>query len=214
MRVSEAKDFLVQQTAQQAQLEGVPLSNLEKRMMYFTESANATEDPIKLNEEFEAKYDTAEYESKISGLLNRAYARVKKENSAAVGLWDESVRCLRKGDHYILVLVDLESSSEPRPGGSLKSLGTLILSIVIFFALIFGLIALSTHYGVSFKGWNTESRSYASTPLWIQRLIIVVIVGGYISYVILPWVLRKLPARISESFPKFLRISPRPKDRR
>src|SRR5713101_9480648 len=37
MRVREAKDFLVAQTAEQAALEGVPLSDLEKRMMYFTE---------------------------------------------------------------------------------------------------------------------------------------------------------------------------------
>ena len=37
MQVREAKDFLVQQMAEQAQMEGVPLSELEKRMIYFTE---------------------------------------------------------------------------------------------------------------------------------------------------------------------------------
>ena len=37
MQVREAKDFLVQQTAEQAQMEDVPLSELEKRMIYFTE---------------------------------------------------------------------------------------------------------------------------------------------------------------------------------
>jgi hypothetical protein len=214
MRVSEAKDFLVQQTVQQAQLESVPLSDLEKRMMYFTESADASEDPIKLNEEFEAKYDTAAYESKIAGLLNRAYARVKQENPASVRLWDESVRLLRKGDHYILVLLDLESSSERPPRGSLKFLGTPILSVAILFAVLFGLMALLSHYGVYLKGWNTESRSYPSVPLWMQRLIIAMLVAGYISYVILPWILKKLPVRISESLPKFLHSSPKPKVRR
>ena len=38
MRIREAKDFLAQQTAEQAALENVPLSDLEKRMMYFTET--------------------------------------------------------------------------------------------------------------------------------------------------------------------------------
>jgi hypothetical protein len=52
--VQEAKDFLVQQTAEQAQLEGVPFSDLERRMMYFTEIEEMPEDPIQLNEEFEA----------------------------------------------------------------------------------------------------------------------------------------------------------------
>jgi hypothetical protein len=33
MQVAQAKDFLVRQTAEQARLEGVPLSDLEKRMM-------------------------------------------------------------------------------------------------------------------------------------------------------------------------------------
>jgi len=41
MKILEAKDFLVQQTAEQAQLEGVPLSELEKRMMYFTDGRDA-----------------------------------------------------------------------------------------------------------------------------------------------------------------------------
>ena len=34
MQVCETNDFLVQRSAEQAQLEGVPLSELEKRMMF------------------------------------------------------------------------------------------------------------------------------------------------------------------------------------
>jgi hypothetical protein len=107
MKVSQAKDFLIQQTAEQPLLEGSPLSNLEKRMMYFTESEDASEDPIQLNDEFEAEYDTDAYESKISKLLRRAYARVKKENPERARFWDDSIRLLREGDHYLLVLWDL-----------------------------------------------------------------------------------------------------------
>ena len=55
MRVREAKDFLVQQTAEQAALENVPLSGLEKRMMYFTETDECPEDPIALNDAFETE---------------------------------------------------------------------------------------------------------------------------------------------------------------
>lgn len=72
MQVREAKDFLIQHTAEQASLEGVPLSDLEKRMMYFTESGYVPEDPIKLNDEFEADYNTAEYEAKIARLTHHA----------------------------------------------------------------------------------------------------------------------------------------------
>src|ERR1700687_2178645 len=49
MRDLEAKDFLVRQTAEQATLENVPLSELERRMMYFTETGECPEDPIALS---------------------------------------------------------------------------------------------------------------------------------------------------------------------
>jgi hypothetical protein len=37
MQVREAKDFLVEQTGERARIEGVAFSDLEKRMMYFTQ---------------------------------------------------------------------------------------------------------------------------------------------------------------------------------
>jgi len=102
MTIREAKDFLVAQTAEQAALEGVPLSDLERRMMYFAESGYVPEDPIKLNEEFEAEYDSDEYESKISRLLHYAYRRLRKENDAVRKNWNLAIKCLRRGDHYLL----------------------------------------------------------------------------------------------------------------
>jgi hypothetical protein len=134
MQVREAKDFLVAQTAEQAALEGVPLSDLEKRMMYFTESPDAVEDPSKLNEEFEAQYDSEEYESKISKLLHHAHARVKKENPEKARLWSDAIRTLKKGDHYILVLWSLQSTDERPPYDSLKLLAAAILIALAMFA--------------------------------------------------------------------------------
>src|SRR5262250_1053131 len=103
MRVLEAKDFLVQQTAEQAALENVPLSDLEKRMMYFTETDECPEDPLALNDAFEAEYGTDEYEAKISKLMRHACARIKKENPEAARRWKEAIKELSKGDHYILI---------------------------------------------------------------------------------------------------------------
>ena len=58
MKTKQAKDFLVQQAAEQAARENVPLSDIEKRMMYFTESdATSCDNPLELNDEFEAQYD-------------------------------------------------------------------------------------------------------------------------------------------------------------
>jgi hypothetical protein len=105
MNSKQAKDFLVQQAAEQAVLENLPLSDLEKKMMYFTESdPSSCNKPLELNEEFEAQYDTDEYEAKISGFLQRARGRLR--DSEAKGSWDVAVSELREGDHYLLVLLD------------------------------------------------------------------------------------------------------------
>jgi hypothetical protein len=123
MRIREAKDFLVTQAAKQATLEGAPLSDLEKRMMYFTESDGAIEEPSKLNEEFVVQCDSQEYESRISKLLHHAHARVKKENAETARLWSEVIRTLSKGDHYLLVLWNHESFTGRPSYDSLKLLG-------------------------------------------------------------------------------------------
>ena len=44
MTAQEAKDFLVAQVVQQATMEGAALSDVEKRMMYFTESEDAVDE--------------------------------------------------------------------------------------------------------------------------------------------------------------------------
>ena len=111
MNVREAKDFLVDQAAQQAAIDGIPLSDLEKRMMYFTEWDDSGGDPIALNDEFEAKYDTAQYEKKISRLMDRAYRRIKTESQDKVRSWNDAFEVLRKGDHYILMLAHQSGSS-------------------------------------------------------------------------------------------------------
>ena len=115
MRVLEAKDFLVQQTAEQAALENVPLSDLEKRMMYFTETDECPEDPIALNDAFEAEYDTDEYEAKISKLMHHAYLRIKKENPETLHRWKAAMRELSKGDHCILVFCQDGCPAGPTP---------------------------------------------------------------------------------------------------
>jgi hypothetical protein len=131
MNTKAAKDYLVQQTVEQAALEHVPLTDLETRMMYFTESDPAScADPIALNDEFEQEYEMPEYEAKMSRLLHHAYKRLKQEDPEKLREWNEAMRVLHKGDHYILVLCDTEPPTAPGdrpPHDSLKLLGTGLL---------------------------------------------------------------------------------------
>ena len=145
LNTRQAKDFLVQQTTEQAGLENVSLSDIEKKMMYFTESDTAScDDPLELNDEFEAQYDTAEYEAKISRLLQHAYARLKVEDPERKRVWDQAVRELRKGDHYFLILWDIKPPNEHPLRDNPKLIG-----IGLLIALGIGIAAIiSVKYGI------------------------------------------------------------------
>ena len=139
MRALEAKDFLVQQTAEQASLENVPLSDLEKRMMYFTETDECPEDPIALNDAFEDAYNTAQYEKKISGLMARAYRRIKRDSPEKLRLWNDAFSVLRKGDHYVLLFWRQKASRRSPRTQTIYILFILaIAGFYLFFTFFFG----------------------------------------------------------------------------
>lgn len=195
-QVSKAKDFLVNQTAIQAALDGVSLSDIEKRMMYFTEGLDSTEDPIALNDEFEAEYEMATYEAKMSKLLHRAYARVKKENPETARTWNESIRILKKGDHYILVLWGVLRL----PYDSLKLLATAFLVV----ALLLGIIVTAENYHFH---WNPASQSHGPTPVWLGRWLLFMMATGYAYYAVFPWISKKSPLSPTELFLRLFRSS-------
>jgi hypothetical protein len=162
MRDLEAKDFLVRQTAEQAVIENVPLSDLEKRMMYWSETDECPEDPIALNDAFESTCDTVEYEAKISKIMQHAYQRIRKENPEAAGRWKEAMKQLSKGDHYLLVLGGVnypsERPQERPPYDSLKLLGAAILlaSAMLVFAFV----------------WDRFGPHFPDSLGWIARRLI------------------------------------------
>jgi hypothetical protein len=110
MQIAQAKDFLVRQTAEQDLLEGVFLSDLEKRMMYFTEGEDSSEDSAKLDDEFETNFDSAAYEAKVSKLLNHAYFRLKRENPETARRWDECIRLIEALENPVWSLVRVTGS--------------------------------------------------------------------------------------------------------
>ena len=106
-------------------------------MMYFTESDDSCVSPLELNEEFEAKYDTAEYEPKISRLLHEAHKRLKDENPEKSRNWNLAIRMLRKGDHYILVLWDVAPQSDHPMRDFFMPIGIgVLIAIGIFIAMV------------------------------------------------------------------------------
>jgi hypothetical protein len=65
----EAKEFLVSYIVAEAQHENVALSEIERKMLYFTESGWTLPDMMKVSEDFDREYDQSKYERKIAKLI-------------------------------------------------------------------------------------------------------------------------------------------------
>jgi hypothetical protein len=100
---ASAKRFLLAKLEEQAVFDGVPLSDVEKKMFLFSEET-ASGKMQALAEEFDAKCDEAEYESKVSKLLEAAFRR-DKQTPDVVAAWKQSLETLRDTDFYGLVMV-------------------------------------------------------------------------------------------------------------
>jgi hypothetical protein len=178
VNTTEAKNFLVQQVAEQAALERVSLSDIEKRMLWFTESDPVScSNPIELNDEFEKQCDTAEYERKMSGLFHDAYKRLKSDNPDKAQLWTEAVHFLNQGDHYILVMCDVP---HVRPAALKSSTRDWVLYVAIGLAVAGAAVSA----GVLLARYGTAVTPYKR---YVQLGLLALMLFGYLYSVIPRW---------------------------
>jgi ribosomal protein L11 methylase PrmA len=105
MEPTAAKQFLISSVIEEAGVEQVSLSEVEKKMLYFTEVHPSLPDIYEVNAEFERDYDNDEYEAKIAGLLKNARDRDRRSSASREQDWKDALDALKHEDHYILVMV-------------------------------------------------------------------------------------------------------------
>jgi hypothetical protein len=110
----EAKEFLISKIVAEAQRENAPLSEVERKMLYFTESGWTLPDMTAVSEEFDGEYDQNEYEQKIAQLIRNAAKHDRKESRDEYDSWWAAIRFLRREDHYISVMIGIAGL---RPAG-------------------------------------------------------------------------------------------------
>ena len=157
----EAKEFLISRIVAEAQRENVPLSEVERKMLYFTESGWTLPDMTTVSEEFDREYDQNKYEKKIARLISKADGHTRKESHEEYDSWWAAIRFLRKEDHYILVMIRIAGL---RPAGDqLKLFGTALAVVICFMLVLFLSIKyqidpskyLGTKYDRAFLFWIT-----------------------------------------------------------
>lgn len=113
---STAKTFLVNRVIEQAVEDGIPLSEVEKGMLTFSE-VGATPTEMNVANAFSEKYDSDKFEAKIAKLIGRAYRRDKRLGS--LELWRRSLAALSEDDCYLLVMVEQARIKIPGRGRTL-----------------------------------------------------------------------------------------------
>ncbi|MGA8617717.1 MAG: hypothetical protein WB660_04260 [Candidatus Sulfotelmatobacter sp.] len=84
-----------------------PLSEVERKMLYFSESGWTLPDITAVYEEFDREYDQNKYEHKIARLIRKADNHAHKESREEYDAWWAAIRFLKREDHYILVMIGI-----------------------------------------------------------------------------------------------------------
>jgi hypothetical protein len=193
----EAKEFLASEIAEEAQRENVPLSELERKMLYFSESGWTLPDMSAVSDEFDRTCDQDEYETKIVGLIANAYQHAKKNGE--YGEWHGAIGLLSKQDHYIIAMI---KAADLRPRWDrLKLLGAGLVVTALIVGLIFLKEFASTKYGIDFeKYWLVLGRLYF--------LVWVAAICAGAGFLILRWTVgaRRANEMLFKLFEKVFRV--------
>jgi hypothetical protein len=103
----EAKELLISKIVAEAEHENVPLSEVERKMLYFTESGWTLPNIMEVSEDFDREYDQDEYEQKKAKLVTQADKRIRDGSRDDYDRWCAAIRFLQREDHYITVMIRL-----------------------------------------------------------------------------------------------------------
>jgi hypothetical protein len=135
-----AMDYLVNRIVDEAKLQGTPLTEIERKMLYFSETDPTLRDMPQVSAEFDRSYDEDAYEEKISGLIKRILARNQRQDHAAQADWDDAVLKLSKGDYYLLALM----GPLPTVASDVRPHQNIVRLWITAFGIVFGGLAILT----------------------------------------------------------------------
>ena len=132
----EAKEFPVGKIVAEAHREGISLSDIERSMLYFSETGWTIPNMMEVAAQFDSECSQDDFEQKIGEVIRNALIRARDEDRTEYMEWMAATRVLDKEDHYLSVMLTQANSSVRPPGDLWKLLGT-ALAIVVFFVIVF-----------------------------------------------------------------------------
>ena len=132
-KVHDAKEFLASKIANEAEREGAPLSQVERKILFTSEVGWTLPDMMQVSDEFDREYNQNDYENKVSSLIENLDTRLRKENRAQYEDRLSAIRFLRRKDHYLKVMI---GQAGLRPRGDRLKLWVTGLAVAIGLLLV------------------------------------------------------------------------------
>lgn len=129
--IREAKDYLAGVIAEEAERDGTPLTEVERKMLYFSETGWTLPDMRQVSSEFDRDYDQDIYEQKIALIIRRIETGFTDECREEQLRWGQAFEKLGEGDHYLLILDEVANRAQKGPRHNLK----LLIIALAFLAL-------------------------------------------------------------------------------
>lgn len=164
----DALDFIVGEISAEALRQNIPLSKIERKILYFSETDPTLPDMKSVDAEFDRDYDEDTYERKIAALLSRIISKNRDGNDEERANWDAAIAKASEGDYYLFVMfsmaVDLadghsdffvtgETPSRP-PHDRLKLWLTAFMVVLILLGSMLLWTWLYSHSGPRFRSFS------------------------------------------------------------
>jgi hypothetical protein len=135
MNAIEAKEFLASRIVDQARLENVEFSEVERKMLFYSEINPSLPDMDAAAKEFDENYNMFPYEKLVSSLVCNAHRR-DRTDPALAQKWKDARRTLRWEDHYINVMLKRGMASATRTRDLLLYVALGVLVVAVIFVVI------------------------------------------------------------------------------
>jgi hypothetical protein len=130
----DAKILLAGRIAAEAELEGVPLSDIERKMLYYSETGWTLDDMAEVKEAFDRECDRKEFERKVVYLITCFLSRVRVHDKDEYNAWINAMQALRRDRYYIKPLVSRVKPAQDLVGIAITAaviLGVMLLAIML-----------------------------------------------------------------------------------
>jgi hypothetical protein len=179
---SEAKQFLVEKIAARAIAEGCPLSDYERRMLDFSESAPefTSDSPSESRSFLDPDDFDEEFEARMANLLKCAYELDSSSDTGTQQAYRDALATLGPSDHYINWVARIAGLGPPMPKWlrPFKHVGLFVLLVVP--ALVAILIAGA---GV----WAAVSQASRSSGEIAGMSVVAIIFAGFGVFLFALW---------------------------